>query len=120
MSLSLGYLFALCNDAGREEREVICQDFQVKRVLMVRRRTLLRVVDDNGWSRPGDGNFNYYLEQYAFYKDRKFHNTDVYNARGKATLVPLFVRPLSLCSRTISARLDVCTGRFAALKFRAT
>lgn len=56
-------------------------------------RTLLRVVENNGWSRPGDGNFHYYLEQYAFYKDRKFHNTDVYNARGKATLVPLLVRP---------------------------
>lgn len=55
-------------------------------------RALLQVAEQSGWCRPGDGNFSYYLEQYAFFKDRKFHNTDVYNARGKATLVSLYVR----------------------------
>ena len=58
--------------------------------------TLLKAAEDYGWSRQGDGNWSYYLELYAFYKDRKFHNTDVYKARGKATLVPLFVGPSSL------------------------
>ena len=53
----------------------------------------LSLADRRGWCHPGDGNFHFKLEQFAFYKDRKYHNTDVYGARGNAFLVPLPVSP---------------------------
>lgn len=53
----------------------------------------LSLADKRGWCHPGDGNFHFKLEQFAFYKDHKYHNTDVYGARGNAFLVPLPVSP---------------------------
>ena len=59
----------------------------------------LSLADRRGWCHPGDGNFHFKLEQFAFYKDHKYHNTDVYGARGNAFLVPL---PVSTNTRRFS------------------
>ena len=56
------------------------------------RSALLKEVEEKEWCRPGDGDFYHYLEEYAFYYDHKFHKIDAYNARGRATIVPLPVR----------------------------
>ena len=68
---------------------------------------ILQKVTEKNWGRPGDGDFHVYLEQYAFYKDKKFHLTDVYNARRQVTLTPLFVRrPSPPCRDGMESKLS--------------